>query len=340
MRSSAESQSGIAVIRLSAMGDIIHTLPAAASLKQSFPDRKLVWIVAPRWMPLLEGNPYIDELVPFERSGFGALKSSWRRLRKIEAGLVLDFQGLVYSALLARAIQPEAIYGFHRSVARESLASLFYTHRIPVRGPHRVERNVQLVEAAGGRRLTHTAWIPPGAPEDSTPEGPFILAAPFAGWAGKEWPLEKYEALGKRLHAEGIDLVANIPAHRAGEVMKLKHVRPHTSTIRGLIAATRSATAVLGVDSGPLHLAAALGKPGVGLFGPTDPACTGPYGGSMSVIRAQDVKTTYKRHARIHASMRAISVDQVFRALIDAIHKAADGPASSTTAAAVAVTQT
>jgi heptosyltransferase I len=182
---------------------------------------------------------------------------------------------------------------------------------------------VQLAEAAGARSLTYEAWIPPGSPEGRLPAGPFVLASPFAGWPGKEWPLESYELLARRLNKEGLALVANVPENRTHEIANLKHIEVHTSTLSGLIAATRRATAVIGLDSGPLHLAAALRKPGVGLFGPTDPARTGPFGGSMTVIRAPDVETTYKRHGRIHSSMRAISVDQVAQALLQSLVVAA-----------------
>ncbi len=319
----AIQQPAILLIRLSAMGDIIHTLPAAATLKKSFPEKRLLWLVAPKWMPLLEGNPYIDELIPFDRSGIAALRSSWRGLRNIRAEWAFDFQGLVQSALIGRAARPKMLFGFDRSVAREPMASVFYTHPVPVKGPHRVERNVQLAEAADARELTYEAWIPPGRPEGSLPTGPFVLASPFSGWTGKEWPLESYELLGQRLRGEGLELVANVPAARAGELARLQHVRVHTSTIPGLMAATRRAIAVVGPDSGPLHLAAALRKPGVALFGPTDPARTGPFGGSMAVLRADDVETTYKRHSRIHASMKVIGVERVAEALLGSIANAA-----------------
>lgn len=317
------------LIRLSAMGDIIHTLPAAITLKKSFPERKMIWIIASRWMPLLEGNPFIDETIPFDRRGFGSLLKSWRRLREIRAECAFDFQGLMQSALIGRAARSRALFGFDQSVAREPLASLFYTHRIRVKGPHRVERNVQLAEAAGSRIATYDAWIPQGVPEGDLPSGPFVLASPFAGWPGKEWPLERYESLARRLQREGLELVVNVPENRARELSHLTHVRVYSSSLRGLIAATRRATAVVGVDSGPLHLAAALGKPGIGLFGPTDPLRTGPFGGSMTVIRANDVETTYKRHARVHRSMRLIAADQVADALFEHLSKAANWNAAA-----------
>jgi len=127
--------------------------------------------------------------------------------------------------------------------------------------------------------------------------------------------LERYEALGQKMTKDRLALVANVPEHRAAEIKKLAHIHVHTSGIPGLIDATRRATAVIGLDSGPLHLAAALRKPGVALFGPTDPACTGPFGGSMSVLRTAVVETTYKRGREIHASMTEITVEQVSDAL-------------------------
>jgi heptosyltransferase I len=312
-------ETAILVIRLSAMGDIIHALPAVASLKKSFPDTRLVWLVAPKWMSLLEGNPYIDDLIPFRRHGLRALKSSLASLRALKPGLAIDFQGLVQSALAGRAAQPKIFYGFDNSVAREPFASVFYTHRVAANGPHRVERNLQLVGAAGACELSQDAWLPAGRDEGNVPVGPFVLASPFAGWTSKQWPIENYEPLAERLNREGLELVANIPEHRASELLKVKRVRVHTSSIAGLIAATRRSTAVVGVDSGPLHLAAALHKPGVGLYGPTDPARTGPYGGSMVVLRAENTKTTYTRHHEIHPSMKGIAVEEVAHALMRSI---------------------
>lgn len=305
----------ILVIRLGALGDIIHALPAVATLKRSFPDRRLTWLVASRWLPLLEGNPSIDELVSFDRADLASLRNSWRRLRNIRPGLAVDFQGLVQSAVSGWMARPQSFFGFDRSVAREPLASVFYTHRIAVRGPHRVERNVQLVQAAGANAVTWDCWLPDGASEGQLPAGDFVLASPFAGWNSKQWPLENYAALAQRLRSEGLELVVNVPAERAAEVAAHRHLRVHVSSLSGLIYATRRATAVIGLDSGPLHLAAALRKPGVALFGPTDPEQTGPFNSSMDVLRSPDVATSYRRDERIHGSMRELSVEQVAAAL-------------------------
>jgi lipopolysaccharide heptosyltransferase I len=299
----------ILAIRLSALGDIIHALPAIASLKRSFADYRLRLLIARRWLPIVEGNPFIDELIDPKLSS----------IRRLRPDLAFDFQGLVKSALLGRLARPKKLYGFSRAVARESLAPMFYTHAIPVAGPHRVDRCLQLIAAAGANNLSEEAWIPAGRAEGELPANPFVLVSPFAGWAGKEWPIENYQALAQLLASDGLDLVLNVPEHRRPEIASLKHLRVHTSSISGLIDATRRAAAVIGVDSGPLHLAAALRKPGVALFGPTDPRLTGPYGGSMTVIRSDDVATTYKRHANVHASMRVITPQQVARALLHSL---------------------
>jgi heptosyltransferase-1 len=309
----------ILAVRLGAMGDILHALPAVASLKKSYPEKRIYWVVARKWMELLEGNPNIDELVPFDRQGAGALAKTWRRLRAIRPEIAIDFQGLIQSAIAGRASRPETYFGLTRSLAREPLASLFYSRRIEASGPHRVEMNLQLAAAVGAATLVEESWIPPGRPEGELPAGPFILASPLAGWRSKQWPLACYEELGQRIQIRGLELVANVAPGREGELRQFTHLRLHTSSISGLIDATRRAIGVVGVDSGPLHLAAALRKPGVALFGPTDPVRNGPFHSGMTVLRTPDAHTTYKRHAQVDESMTKISVERVARELLLAI---------------------
>ena len=297
------------------MGDILHTLPAAASLRKSFPESEIVWVAAPKWMPLLAGNPAIDHVVPFERTGAGALFRSWKVLREMRPDIAVDFQGLLQSALVARASRPKILFGWSREVAREPLASLLYTQKTIPNAAHIVDRNLELAAAAGARSITQEVWLPEGRAEGTLPKQPFVLANPFAGWTSKQWPLDRYEELGHRLEADGIGLVANVPANRAEELRALRHVQVHTSSLDGLIHATRRAAAVLGLDSGPLHLAAAMARPGVALFGPTDPARNGPYGATIRVLRDTRATTTYKRGDSIDPSMAALTVDQVYEAL-------------------------
>ncbi|HEY6987671.1 MAG TPA: glycosyltransferase family 9 protein [Bryobacteraceae bacterium] len=301
----------ILAVRLGAMGDILHALPAVASLKKSFPEKRIIWVVARKWIELLDGNPNIDELVSFDRQNIGALAKTWRRLRAIRPEIAIDFQGLIQSALVGRLARPKLYIGLTKSQAREPLAAAFYTRHVKAKGPHRIERNLQLVAAAGAALLTEESWLPRGSSEGELPAGSFILASPLAGWGSKQWPLSYYDELGKRLRAQGLELVANVPVESEGEIANLPHVRVHSSSISGLIDATRRAAGVVGVDSGPMHLAAALGKPGVALFGPTDPARNGPFRSRMTVLRAPDAQTTYKRRAELDDSMKKISAERV-----------------------------
>ncbi len=301
----------ILVVRLSAMGDVIHALPAVASLKHSFPHSHVTWVIRERWMPLLEKNPFVDEAIPFERTLRG-IAGVRRKLRQNRFDLAIDFQGLVQSALVATAARPDRLAGFHRSQVREKAAALFYSMCVEAHAQHVVDRNLELVAAAGASSLLHTFSLPEGTPEGSLPEGKFVLASPLAGWGSKQWPVEFYQELAARLD---IPLVVNGPPDSAEVLSTIRGAHMHLSGIPGLIHATRRAQAIIGVDSGPLHLAAALSKPGVAIFGPTDPARNGPYGGTIRVLRSNGVATTYKRGTETHDSMRAISPQDVLEAL-------------------------
>ena len=321
----AMDSAGILVVRLGAMGDIIHALPAITSLKLSFPDRRLIWALHPRWMPLLEGNPYVDQTIHFDRLSLAALRRSSSSLRSLRPALAIDFQGLIKSALIARLSRPRVLWGFDKSIAREPLASFIYTKTVKTAGPHRVDRNLQLAQAAGANTLTRHSWLPQGRPEGLAVAGDFVLASPFAGWAGKQWPLANYKHLGELLRREGLRLVANASEQHADVLRGLENIAVHTSSIAGLIDATRRAVAVVGVDSGPLHLAAALEKPGVAIFGPTDPVQTGPYGETMAVVRAPGWETTYRRDGATHPSMEAVTLQEVFSTLMRVLERQAHG---------------
>jgi len=311
----------ILVVRLSSMGDVIHALPAVASLKHSFPYSHVTWIIRPRWLPLLEGNPFVDETISYERSVAGVL-DAWRKLRATRFDLAVDFQGLVQSALVAAAARADRIVGFDRSRARERAAALFYSTGVETHAEHAVDRNLELVAGAGASNLLRTFPLPEGAPEGLLPPGKFVLASPLAGWGSKQWPIEFYEDLAARLE---FPLVVN-GSPDAGEVLRqIRGAHVHLSGIPGLIDATRRAHAVIGVDSGPLHLAAALSRPGVAIYGPTDPARNGPYGASIRVLRSANAITSYKRLATSDESMRAISAAAVIQALASALETKSTG---------------
>jgi heptosyltransferase I len=312
--------SRILVVRLGAMGDVIHTLPAVASLKQAFPGSRLVWAIESKWRYLLRDNPFIDQVIEVDRRSMGAVLALRRRLRQGKFDIAVDFQGLIKSAVVASFGRPEKIYGYDRSTAREKLACLFYSSVVKPSSAHVVDRNLELAAAAGASNSLKLFPLPAGELQGHLPSTPFVLANPLAGWESKQWPVDYYSELAERLQSElDVQLVVN-----AADTIHVHRAWPHTSGIAGLVYATRRAIAVVGVDSGPMHLAAALGKPGVAIFGPTDPARNGPYGDFITVLRASDAKTTYRRAATIDESMRAITPEQVMIALKKRLVQAAN----------------
>jgi heptosyltransferase I len=311
------SSSRILVVRLGAMGDLIHALPAVASLKQGFPGSRLAWAVEKKWRYLLQDNPFVDEVIEVDRHSIVEILSLRRRLRHDRYELAVDFQGLLKSALVASFARPNKIYGFDRSSVREKLASLLYSAVVKPSAVHVVDRNLELASAAGAASAVRFFSLPPGEAEGSLPDEPYVLASPLAGWTGKQWPIGNYAVLAAWLRQElGIQLVIN-----GATRIDVPGAWSHVSGIRGLVYATRHAHGVIGIDSGPMHLAAALGLPGVAIFGPTDPDRNGPYGDSITVLRSARAITTYKRDVS-DLWMREITPDQVMVALRQRLAKA------------------
>lgn len=320
----------ILVVRLSSMGDVIHALPACATLKHSFPGSTLAWAIHPRWAQLLEDNPFVDEVIRFDRRKAGSWADAWHALRVRRFDFAVDFQGLIQSALVASAARPDRIYGFHQAHLREKLAALFYSNRVRLTATHVVDRNLELAAAAGATSVVMKFPLPAGVPEGELPEDRFVLSCPFAGWGAKQWPLESYRTVARRLREElGVALVLNGPPGSRAAFEAVPEALPHVSGLPGLIHATRCAAAVLGCDSGPMHLAAALGKPGVAIFGPTDPARNGPYASALTTLRTPGAATSHKRRPEPDASMESISPDQVFDALRSALALRSEAAGSS-----------
>jgi heptosyltransferase-1 len=303
----------ILIVRLGAMGDMIHALPGAASLKHSFPEARITWVLDPKWVPLIEGNGFVDRIVEFRRDSPGSWRRTKDELRAERYDLAVDFQGLTNSALIAHVARPERIAGFGSRVVRERPAGLFYSTRVQSGAVHVVDQALDLAAGAGATNLVRVFPLPPGAPEGLLPDKSFALASPLAGWISKQWPLENYARLAALLRQRfDLPLVLN---GAPGTVPVVAGTLRHESGIPGLIDATRRAALVIGVDSGPLHLAAALNKSGAAIFGPTDPLRNGPYGGDFQVFRLPGAPTTHRRGTTIAESMRAITPEQVFAAL-------------------------
>jgi heptosyltransferase I len=315
------------LIRLGSLGDVIHALPAASALRDSFPDARIDWIIEAKWQRLLERNPDLTEVISLDKKSAGGLVTAVRKLRAPRYTCAIDFQGLYKSALLAFASGAPRRVGFPRSYAREGFASLFYTDRINPRGPHKVDHNLTLAQAAGARQS------PPRFPLTLRPEdekqvaqalaqhnlADFYVLNPGGGWRSKCWPPERYGELHHRFAAQhGWRAVISFgPGEEklAQELVSAAGTPAPVAVAFGLgplMALMHRARFVVSADTGPLHLASALGAPVVGLYGPTDPARNGPYEHRGIIVRNPGhSETTYRRGASYSSSMLSITVDQV-----------------------------
>jgi len=321
----------ILLVRLGSLGDVIHALPAASALRDAFPEARIDWLIEPKWRRLLEGNSDLTEIIPLEKKSAAGLISTIRKLRAARYTCAIDFQGLYKSALPAFASGAPRRIGFTSTYAREGFASMFYTDKINPRGAHKVDHNLTLAAAAGARTSTPRFPLTPH-PEDEkqvTQElarhnlADFFVLNPGGGWRSKCWPPERYGELHHRLAAQhgwrGIITFGPGEERLAQELVSAAGNPAPLALPLGLgplMALLRRAKFVVSADTGPLHLASALGAPVVGLYGPTDPARNGPYGGegqnkSIVIRNPSKSETTYRRGASYSAPMLSISVDQV-----------------------------
>ena len=268
----------------SSLGDIVHTLPAVAAIKAHWPDARIRWIVNTEWAPLLDGNPQVDEVVLFPRRDLRGLRGMlrlvpWARTlrEQVSADLVLDFQGLLRSALLSKLCRGQGGRILGLSDAREG-ARHFYDARVDVSGcTHAVDRYLALVRALGIERPAQLAWplpqgtAPAGLPADSR----FVVLHPFSRGKGKSLSVADVTAF-----CRAVSPMRVILAGRADErVPPLENVTDllNRTTLAELLWLLRRAAFVVSVDSGPLHIAAAITPRLVSIHTWSDPAKVGPY---------------------------------------------------------------
>ncbi len=342
----------ILIVRLSAMGDVIHTLPAVHFLRDAFPKAYIGWLIEDRWAELLcvpgaprRGNPswarpLVDEVHTVNLKAWGKSLFSisplqraatvWNDVRDAHYDVAVDLQGAMRSALLARWSGARAIYG--AAEPRETPASLWYTRKAIARGRHVVEQNFSIAQAlreCPGNLLPSD--ISCDIPRDPQAEvriaqrltghgiGEVAILNPGAGWGAKRWPAERYGEVARKLVTEGIRSILNYgPGEeelvRAAEAASGGTAHPMSCTITELIALTRRARLFIGSDTGPLHLAAALHVPVVAIYGPTDPARNGPYGTRSVVLRSAESVMSYTRRAAADVGLLAIGSDAVVAA--------------------------
>ncbi len=309
----------ILLVRMGAMGDIVHTLPAAASLRYSFPEAEIDWLVEERWAPLLEENPDLTTVRRVRSRDWRHVLHVLEELRSRSYDLALDFQGLIKSGLLAALSGSREVFGFQMAALREKFASVFYDRQVATAGAHVVEMNLSLARAAGAA-LERVAFPLPHPAELSLPER-FFAISPSAGWEAKRWPAESFAELIRRADKEWrIPAVINCGpgedalAQRIVRLASPAEPRVIQGGIRDLVAIARKASVLVAGDTGPLHVAAAAGTPVVAIFGPTSPERNGPYSTRARVLRPAGVVTTYARSEDTSAIAR-ISVEEAFQTL-------------------------
>jgi heptosyltransferase I len=294
----------ILIIKPSAIGDVVHALPVLNLVRRTWPDAHIAWLATPACSGLLDGHPQLDEVIRFERRRFGqgwrnpsaaaGLFRFARELRSRQFDLVIDLQGLFRSGWLAWQTRSAVRVGFAN--ARE-FAPVFYTHRVPVAAAeqHAVDRYLTLAEMLGcGREPVEFRFATNDADREAVSEmlndddTRYAVLAPGTHWPTKRWPVEHFAALVPMLRERfGLrSVIVGGPADRslAAQIPAALDLTGATN-LRQLVALLERAAVVVANDSGPMHIAAALGCPLVTPYGPTSPVRTGPYRRMDCVIR-------------------------------------------------------
>lgn len=293
-------QSKILIIKPSALGDIVHSLPFLYSLRQRYPEAEIHWVVARGLQGLIEDHPMIQRLWIIDKERwkelsklpqtFAQLRRLQGELRRERFDLVVDLQGLLRSGLIAWATGAPCRIGFRE--AREG-SPFFYTHR--VRGGreiHAAERYMKVATFLGCESSPLVFPLPPFPPRPPLVESlpaKYAVLAPSAGTEVKRWPPDRFGELASRLPllsvvvAAGSDiaLAERVAAASRGKALSLAG----KTSMKELFAVIRNAKFVVSNDTGPMHIAAALQVPVFAIFGPTNPYRTGPYGQIHTIIR-------------------------------------------------------
>lgn len=340
----------ILVIKPSSLGDIIHALPFLKAVKDTFPEADVDWVISNSLKPLLEGHPLIHELIPLNKDAWNKMgnlpatvseiSAFCKRLRSSHYDMAVDLQGLLRSGLIARAARADRKIGF--ADAREG-SRFFYDVKVPVaEHAHAVDKCLKAAEALGAQAETAAFLLPVDASAAARVKGllgtvKYIVIVPSARWVSKRWPSKRFARLISMISLPCVLAGGRedaIIAERITDAVREHPDSAHPVTERNMInfcgktdfreltALIAGATAVVSNDSGPMHIAAALGVPTIAIFGPTDPVKTGPYGWqggkNMKVVRADTgCSPCREKDCSDHSCMERIQPEQVHEALRD-----------------------
>ena len=313
------SEQSYLIVRLGSLGDVIHAIPAVAALRNRHPQSRIDWLVDPRYVALLRLVEAVDGVIAIDprwlRRG-GERPEFLARMRDVRAvgyEAVIDLQGLVKSAALARGAGGKRTIGFPRQHLREPLAALMYTETPnPGSATHVVHKNIALMRAVGVfDRTVHFPISVPRTPAvlevvERLGARRYALINPGAAWPNKRWPPARFGAVAAALLRDaGLrSVVLWGPGEEAAarEVVAVAsgaaELSPPTG-ITDLLGLARDAGLMISGDTGPLHIAGAMGTPIVALFGPTDPQRNGPWSREdISLSRVHDCECLYERQCK------------------------------------------
>ena len=262
---------------------------------------------------------------PLSGKTIGEIKTLRRTLRSGGYDAVLDLQGAIRSAVVGRMAGSSRLIG--EAEPRERAARWLFNERVTTHGAHVIEQDVELASAVAGDALTAVKpLLPVNADADAWAEQvlnssagqPVVLINPGAGWGAKRWPTERYAAVAQGLIERGLRVIINAgPGEEtlAKEIIQSAHEATAINcSLDQLIAVTRKVALVIAGDTGPLHLACALERPVVGIYGPTDPSRNGPFGTRFKVLRSPESRRDHRRHETPEAGLLTIMPDDVLRA--------------------------
>jgi lipopolysaccharide heptosyltransferase I len=309
----------ILIVKLSALGDVTHTLPALTALRRAHPDARISWLIEEQAEPIVAGHPALNRVLVWRRRQFtdalrrgrllqaaGLVRGFIRQLRDTRYDLVIDFQALLKSGVwvgLARATRKA---GFGPGLDHSEGSYLFLNHRVPAVSMeiHALDRGLMLLEALGIPRgpVVYDFPITDDArarveralqPHGIDPQSGLVAMHAMTRWETKQWLPERFGEVADAIAERGCRVVFTGAAQDRAALDAIAASMRHPAIrldgqldLKALAALLQRANVVVSTDTGPMHIAAAVGTPVVALFGPTSPQRTGPHGSRHVVLRA------------------------------------------------------
>jgi len=342
----------ILIVKTSAIGDVTHTLPSLNSIRQEFPKAHITWLIEEEAVDIIRNNPALDRvLISKRKSWIKGLKAGKRwsvicqvfrflkEIRDTHYDLLIDFQGLLKSSVFIALCHAKRKAGFGKGMEHSECSHLFLNERVPPvdMDIHAIERELLLLKALSippGKEIYQMPITPADKKEakiiltgaNIDPLRPLIAINPMTTWQTKHWYKEGFAELADRLIDQKIQVVftggrSDVPA--ITEIIKLMRTTATNlagqTSLKALAALYALADVVISTDTGPMHIAAAIGTPTIALFGPTAPWRTGPYGKQHKVIRSNiPCSPCFKKSCTRgdNACMRQISPGEVLKAAL------------------------